>query len=103
MADARSEYWRRVLLAEAPIGASASGTFATLHRHGVKPSRGTYVRVSADGSLRSDCSDPRRAITARERSAGRGALARLDIEITVCVDQAGRVERHVVKTWNQGL
>jgi hypothetical protein len=103
MADARAEHWRSVLLAEAPVGAAAASAEAALRRGGLSPARGTYVRVSDTGAVRSDCSDPRTAITARERSAGRGVLVRLDIEVTVCVDRSGRVERHIIKTWNQGL
>lgn len=74
-----------------------------MRRQGLAPARGTYVRAGADGALRSDCRDPKAAITARERSAGRGLATRLDVEVTVCLDPAGRVERHVVKIWNQGF
>lgn len=102
-ADARSQEWRAILAAEAPIGAPAAAGEAALRRNGLAPTRGTYVRIGSDGAARSDCDDPRRAITARERSAGRGVLARLDVEVTLCVDGAGRIERHVVKVWNQGL
>ena len=102
-ADDRAGYWRSVLAAEAPVGSPAGRAADILRRHGLEPGRGTYLRIGADGVARSDCTHPRTAITARDRSAGRGVLARLDVEVTLCVDAAGRIERHVVKIWNQGL
>lgn len=102
-AEDRAARWRAILAAEAPVGASGAAAEAAMRGGGLSPSRGTYVRIMADGARRSDCRDPRAAVTARDRSAGRGLATRLDVEVTVCLDPAGRVERHVVKVWNQGF
>jgi hypothetical protein len=102
-ADDRARQWREILAAELPVGGPAGRAPDVLRRHGLEPGRGTYLRIGADGVARSDCTNPKTAITGRDRSAGRGVLARLDVEVTLCVDAAGRIERHVVKIWNQGL
>ena len=96
----RAAEWRAILAREAPVGAPASAVEQALVRRGIAAARGTYVTVGDDGVARSNCPDPRAAVTGRE-GAGRIGFNTNVIEITACLDPAGRVLSHVVGVWVQ--
>lgn len=101
--DARLDHWRTFLAREAPLGAAASTAMEAMGRAGLDPQSGTYVRVMNDGTRVSNCRDPRAAVSGRDISAVRGLYSRYDIEVTVCLAADGRVEKHYVAAWHQGL
>lgn len=101
--NGRLDHWRAFLQREAPLGASADQAMEAMRRADLNPGRGTYVRVMNDGRRESNCRDPKAAISGREISGVRALYARYDIEVTVCLDGQGRVEKHHVAAWHQGL
>lgn len=101
--DDRVDYWRAFLNKEAVIGSSGDAAMDAMRRSGLNPQSGTYTRVMSDGRRVSNCRDPRSAISGKEVSAVRGLYSRYDIEVTVCLTEDGRVEKHYVSAWHQGL
>lgn len=97
-ADRRVDEWRAILKAEAPVGAPAQAVERAFERRGISPSRGTYVTVGDDGANRSNCPDPKAAITGSEPS-GRVGFNSNVIEITACLGPDGRVISHYVGVW----
>ncbi|TNF62710.1 MAG: hypothetical protein EP307_06455 [Rhodobacteraceae bacterium] len=96
----RADEWRAILAREAPIGSPAVSVEQALARRGIAASRGTYVTVGDDGVTRSNCPDPKAAVTGAE-TEGRIGFNSNVIEITACLDKDGRVLSHHVGVWIQ--
>ena len=101
--DRRAAYWRAFLEKEAPLGTRAADAMDVMQRAGLNPQSGTYVTVMNSGERVSNCRDPKQAISGRETSGVRGLYVRYDFGVTVCLSRDGRVEKHYVSAWNQGL
>ncbi|MEE4360122.1 MAG: hypothetical protein V2I63_01220 [Pseudomonadales bacterium] len=99
----REAHWQALLAREAPIGAARAQVLDALERNGLPPTRGTYRTVHEDGRIESTCRLPDEGLTVLERGAVRGLYLSWDTEVTVCFDEAGRVEDHFVGSWNAGL
>jgi len=91
------------LAVEAPIGASRKDVLSMFERHQLQAGEGTYRTVSDDGVVTSNCRRPERAISTFEKGAVRGLFLNWDVEITVCLDEEGKVEGHYVGAWNAGV
>jgi hypothetical protein len=101
--DQRLGEWRAFLAREVPLGTSAADAMAAMDRAGLNPQTGTYVTVMNSGERVANCRDPKQAISGRETSGVRGLYVRYDVEVTVCLSENGRVEKHYVSAWNQGI
>jgi hypothetical protein len=100
-AHRRADDIRALLLREAPIGASRAQAMAVYAQLGLVPSRGTYLRVSDRGEVRSHCPDPDAALTARARTPGQDLFRSHAIEVTICLDPDERVVGQHVGVWTQ--
>lgn len=98
IAERRADEWRAILAGEAPVGAPADAVERSLTRRGIPAARGTYVTVGEDGVSRSHCPDPKAAISGREVAGHVGFNSNV-VEITACLDRAGRVLSHFVGVW----
>jgi hypothetical protein len=99
----RETYWRQVLESEAPVGALRDEVLLMFRQHDLTAEEGTYRVLSEGGVEASNCRLAERALSAIERSAVRGFYLSWDIEITICLDESGRVESHYVGSWNAGI
>lgn len=101
--DERTAHWQAFLVEQLPVGASGDRAMDVLRQAGLNPRQGTYVTVLNDGRRVSNCRNPKMAVTGKEISAVPGLYSRYDIEVTVCLTEDGRIEKHFVGAWNQGL
>jgi hypothetical protein len=99
----RETYWRQVLAERAPAGTGKSDVLLLFEQYGLPVSERTYRTALPGGGETSNCRLPDQAVSAIERGAVRGLYLNWDIEITVCLDERDRVEKHYVGAWNAGI